>query len=438
MMKHPIFRWLLRVLLAIVALVFFVFLGLLIYFFAVVEPRNQEAARQAEIFQHLKGPARNLAIFDAAASLIDAHYYDPHFSGMDWPKLRAEMRRKAEMAPNNFELYWSVLYQLAQLFPASHMGFTAPSARLPASTQSAQKTKSMSPTRCETTLGSSGLWLSTVRRLNSRILIIGEIDPGSPAAEAGLRPGWPLQMYTERVDAGHTHVIVDVLPLSDADVRKLALHNTLPSLSPGPRHFDFETRCVPDKTHFESRQLPDGTLYIRFNDFNASETASVASVLQGAGMHPVILDLRYNEGGFASLLLDHLIPHGMPLYNIQDRTGTHTLRARYESPQYDGRLAVLIGPSTSSAAEISAWVLHQAGRAILIGRPTNGSVLGSRNYPLPDGGSIQIAVDNVTMPDGTVLESRGIAPDIEIEPTPDQLRAGRDPALEAADRALHR
>ncbi|WP_167626913.1 S41 family peptidase [Gluconobacter thailandicus] len=327
---------------------------------------------------------------------------------------------------------------MAQLFPASHMGFTAPSAQLPASTQPARKTKSTSPTRCETTLGSSGLWLSTVRRLNSRILIIGEIDPGSPAAEAGLRPGWPLQMYTERVDAGHTHVIVDVLPLSDADVRKLALHNTLPSLSPGPRHFDFETRCVPDKTHFESRQLPDGTLYIRFNDFNASETASVASVLQGAGMHPVILDLRYNEGGFASLLLDHLIPHGMPLYNIQDRTGTHTLRARYESPQYDGRLAVLIGPSTSSAAEISAWVLHQAGRAILIGRPTNGSVLGSRNYPLPDGGSIQIAVDNVTMPDGTVLESRGIAPDIEIEPTPDQLRAGRDPALEAADRALHR
>ena len=59
MMKHPILRWLLRVLLAIVALVFFVFLGLLIYFFAVVEPRNQEAARQAEIFQHLKGPAQS-------------------------------------------------------------------------------------------------------------------------------------------------------------------------------------------------------------------------------------------------------------------------------------------------------------------------------------------------------------------------------------------
>ena len=155
-------------------------------------------------------------------------------------------------------------------------------------------------------------------------------------------------------------------------------------------------------------------------------------------MHPVILDLRYNEGGLANLLLDHLIPQGVPLYNIQGRKGTRTLPARYESLQYDGRLAVLIGPSTSSAAEISAWVLHQAGRAILIGRPTNGSVLGSRYYPLPDGGSIQIAVDNVTMPDGTVLESRGIAPDIEIEPTPDQLRAGRDPALEAADRALHR
>ncbi|WP_369423553.1 hypothetical protein [Acetobacter nitrogenifigens] len=49
-------------------------------------------------------------------------------------------------------------------------------------------------------------------------------------------------------------------------------------------------------------------------------------------------------------------------------------------------------------------MLQQAERAILIGQLTNGSARGSHYYPLPDGGSIQIAVENETMPDSTVLE----------------------------------
>ena len=75
-------------------------------------------------------------------------------------------------------------------------------------------------------------------------------------------------------------------------------------------------------------------------------------------------------------------------------------------------------------------------RAIIVGRATNGSVLGSNFIPLPDGGQVQIPVEDVETLDGKHLENIGVTPDIEIYPRLAAIRAGRDLALEAAEARL--
>jgi len=70
----------------------------------------------------------------------------------------------------------------------------------------------------------------------------------------------------------------------------------------------------------------------------------------------------------------------------------------------------------------------------LIGRRTWGGLVGILGFPvLMDGGSITAPNLATWTPDGGwVVENEGVAPDIEVEQTPADVIAGRDPQLEKA------
>jgi carboxyl-terminal processing protease len=100
---------------------------------------------------------------------------------------------------------------------------------------------------------------------------------------------------------------------------------------------------------------------------------------------------------------------------------------------FTGPLAVLIGPTSASAAEITAAALQDQHRARVIGRPSAGSTLTALDFPLPDGGKAQIAIGDLVRPRGQRIEGIGVVPDVGVMPSIEDVRAGRDPAL---DRAL--
>jgi hypothetical protein len=80
---------------------------------------------------------------------------------------------------------------------------------------------------------------------------------------------------------------------------------------------------------------------------------------------------------------------------------------------------------------------HQhEGRGTLIGRPTNGSVIPAEMFGLPDGGKMMIPVSDFVRSDGRRIEGAGVQPDIWVLPTLEDVRAGRDAALERALREL--
>ena len=63
-------------------------------------------------------------------------------------------------------------------------------------------------------------------------------------------------------------------------------------------------------------------------------------------------------------------------------------------------------------------------------------MVGSLLYDLPDGGSLSVGVVGYRTGAGNLLEQVGVVPDIPVTASLAELRAGRDPALEAAVRAI--
>ena len=87
---------------------------------------------------------------------------------------------------------------------------------------------------------------------------------------------------------------------------------------------------------------------------------------------------------------------------------------------------------TVKAAEIFAAVLQDHGRATVVGRQSAGAVLASWFYGLPGGGELQLSREDYVAPKGRRIEGVGVAPDIVVERTLEDMRLGRDRDLELA------
>lgn len=69
----------------------------------------------------------------------------------------------------------------------------------------------------------------------------------------------------------------------------------------------------------------------------------------------------------------------------------------------------------------------------IVGERTWGGLVGILGYPvLMDGGEVTAPNLAIFTEDGWVVENEGVPPDIEVEQTPADVIAGRDPQLERA------
>jgi hypothetical protein len=76
------------------------------------------------------------------------------------------------------------------------------------------------------------------------------------------------------------------------------------------------------------------------------------------------------------------------------------------------------------------------GRAIVVGETTGGSTGQPYMLDLGDGMQAIVGAKREMFPDGGRFEGVGVRPDVEVLPTVDDLRSGRDVVLEAARQRL--
>ena len=123
----------------------------------------------------------------------------------------------------------------------------------------------------------------------------------------------------------------------------------------------------------------------------------------------------------------------------QNSLGTMQMRSGYQRfaffPQpnpYLGPVVILTDGGSASTSEIFAAGLQELGRAVVVGQRTAGAALPSVFQKLPTGALFQYAVGDYKTPKGTLIEGRGVVPDVEVGLTRKSLLEGRDVQMEAA------
>lgn len=322
---------------------------------------------------------------------------------------------------------------LTQRFPTSHVGVSPPPSGRPPSppVSGASKVPASASPRFDLAR-SIGFRSALVRRGRGRALTVAEVFPGSAAERAGVEPGWVvrnLQVSSDRVAA--EFLVVPPPLLADFEAGETIDLGA----EPVTRKLAFAFVRQAADAPLAVRRLPGGALYVRFDRFDRETVDSVLAALSQADDRGLVFDLRRNGGGLERelvRLLGRFTPPFAELFRLRFSAHEKVVRSRPVAERYEGAVVVLVGPASASAAETFAGVLKQRRRAVVIGRRTAGAVVASRDFRLLDGGRVQLPVSDVLMPDGRRLEGAGVAPDIHLAPTLEQIRAGRDPELERA------
>jgi tricorn protease len=144
----------------------------------------------------------------------------------------------------------------------------------------------------------------------------------------------------------------------------------------------------------------------------------------------IIIDERFNSGGsVADYYIDILRRPFIANWAMRYGEDLKTPFASIQGPK-----AMLIDETAGSGGDLLPWMFRKYKMGPLIGKRTWGGLVGIFGFPeLMDGGTI--TAPNIafwTPEDGWAVENEGVPPDIEVEQTPADVIAGRDPQLEKA------
>ncbi|HYI12962.1 MAG TPA: PDZ domain-containing protein [Thermoanaerobaculia bacterium] len=148
-----------------------------------------------------------------------------------------------------------------------------------------------------------------------------------------------------------------------------------------------------------------------------------------ANREAIIIDERYNGGGLASDYYIDILRR--PLLSFWATRYGADMKNPLASIQ--GPKAMLIDENAGSGGDYLPWSFKKLGLGPLIGRRTWGGLVGILGYPaLMDGGEITSPNFAYWTEEGFGIENVGVPPDIEVEITPADWAAGRDPQLDKA------
>ncbi|BER93041.1 MAG: carboxyl-terminal processing protease [Candidatus Atribacteria bacterium] len=237
----------------------------------------------------------------------------------------------------------------------------------------------------------------------------------SPAYAAGVRAGDVILEIDGEPTAG--------MALGDAVKKLRGPRGTQVTLTieregePEPLHITV-TRDVIVIKSVEVEKLDDQIAVLRIFEFHGKtfeQVRKALSELNHDGIQGLIVDLRNNPGGLlqtAMFTTGLFLPQDAPLLIVESREGSrHTLKNPI-NPEWDRPTVVLINKGTASGAEIMAGNLKNAG-ILLVGEQSFGKGVIQEIFPLSNGGGVIFTVSKYYLGDGSDIDGKGIAPQIE-------------------------
>jgi hypothetical protein len=156
----------------------------------------------------------------------------------------------------------------------------------------------------------------------------------------------------------------------------------------------------------------------------------------------LIIDFRcYPLDFLVFSLSEYLFPKKTPFARFSStsletpglfKIGTELQAGKKNKDYYKGKVVILVNEITQSSAEYHSMAFRAAPGAMVIGSTTAGADGNVSFFFLPGGIKTAISGIGVYYPDGGETQRVGIVPDIEVRPTIEGVRSGRDELLERA------
>ncbi|HYW32633.1 MAG TPA: S41 family peptidase [Gemmatimonas sp.] len=407
--------------------------------------------------------------FDSAWAIVARTHWDTTYNGVNWRRVREELRPKAIAAKTTGELR-SVLNDMVGRLKQSHFSII-PRESSDGATSNTSTTATSSSASPSAGSGKEPGTIGVTLRLVDRSLLVTAIDDGSRAAAAGVKPGWTL----EAVDGCPLAPRLGRIP-ANVDPRRRALlgysigaaalagaagdtvHAVFRdganvsralTLTRGPERGTLAKfgNLPPIPSYLEFERVVQGARTIGVIRFNIwmpvlapQFDAAIDSLRDTDG---IVLDIRGNFGGLgimAAGFSGHFVDSARTIGTMYQRSGpmkfianprTVDTRARPVAP-FSGPLAVVVDELSISTSEIFAAGIQVLRRGRIFGVQTAGQALPSIPERLPNGDILYHAIADFTSPDGKPVEGVGVRPDEVIPVTRKSLLEGKDPALDAA------
>jgi len=202
------------------------------------------------------------------------------------------------------------------------------------------------------------------------------------------------------------------------------------------------TRAIIAIPVTERKMLDNNIAYLYVGEFNARAADLVKTDLTDLLKHEprgLILDLRGDPGGYLHIVeqvADEFLPEGV-LVIERSSTGAESRRNTTASGLAESiPLVVLVDGGSASASEILAGAVQDRGRGVLIGEQTYGKGSVQVTERLSDRSAVAVTIRRWFTPADRAIDGKGLTPDIVVEYTEEDAKAGRDPQLDRAIKYL--
>jgi len=149
-----------------------------------------------------------------------------------------------------------------------------------------------------------------------------------------------------------------------------------------------------------------------------------------ASKDAVIVDERFNGGGsVADYYIEALLRQPIAWWTFRYGEDMKTPSASIQGPK-----VMLIDETAGSGGDLLPWMFRKFKVGTIVGQRTWGGLVGVLGFPTLMDGAVVTAPNLAfwTPEEGFGVENVGVPPDVEVEQTPADVIAGRDPQLEKA------
>jgi C-terminal processing protease CtpA/Prc len=404
--------------------------------------------------------------FDLLLDELRLRYPFTELKGIDWDALEAEYRPRVEQAEagNDVAAFNQAIYDLTHEFNDGHVGASMPE-----------------QVAAEALSGRLGMRLAETE--DGEVIVIS-VTEGLPADQAGIELGavvstWNGQPTTEAV--GEEPLLFGA---STEHAKRLQQYEFLTRGTLGDRvevtfrnpgsedqtaeltySDDIDGRDVAantaisldglddDQPPVDAHLLDSGIGYIRVSTFNADPVTMTTAWNQALnnfaklGAPALILDLRDNGGGIgetATILAGSFYDETFELdrlefINAEGESVDVGADDVVPSPtQWDAPVAVLVDADCASACEIFAAAMAENPDHLIVGyTPSAGVEAGIYAWNLPGDIYFQASIERLVRDGEVFIEGQGVAPNVMVPATAENLLNPEDEVLLSAEDALH-